>query len=104
MVDQFTRELKIQSFLNHPNIIKVYSFFDDEESVYILMECALGGNVKRELDKISLTSSSSSSSSGKNKMESYVSNYFYQICSGIGYLHKLTIIHRDLKIENTIIH
>jgi serine/threonine protein kinase len=26
---QFTRELKIQSFLDHPNIIKTYGYFAD---------------------------------------------------------------------------
>ena len=26
---QFIRELKIQSFLDHPNIIKVYGYFHD---------------------------------------------------------------------------
>lgn len=29
MVEQFSRELKIQSFLNHPNIVKVFGYFDD---------------------------------------------------------------------------
>jgi len=26
---QFIRELKIQSFLDHPNIVKVYGYFHD---------------------------------------------------------------------------
>lgn len=34
---QFIRELKIQSFLDHPNIIKVYGCFSDEEHFYIIM-------------------------------------------------------------------
>jgi serine/threonine protein kinase len=29
LLTQFIRELKIQSFLDHPNIIKTYGFFAD---------------------------------------------------------------------------
>ena len=38
LLDQFIRELKIQSFLNHPNIISLYGFFQDETHFYTLME------------------------------------------------------------------
>jgi serine/threonine protein kinase len=37
MVEQLTRELKIQMFVNNPNIIKVYGFFDDTINFYIIM-------------------------------------------------------------------
>lgn len=29
LLDQFIRELRIQSFLDHPNIISMYGFFHD---------------------------------------------------------------------------
>jgi len=29
ITEQFIRELKIQMYLNHPNIIKMYGYFDD---------------------------------------------------------------------------
>ena len=41
MVEQFTREIKTQCFFNHPNIIKVYGYFDDLLHLYIIMESAL---------------------------------------------------------------
>jgi aurora kinase len=34
---QFIRELKIQSFLDHPNIIKTYGYFVDEENFYTVL-------------------------------------------------------------------
>jgi aurora kinase len=34
---QFIRELKIQTFLDHPNIIKTYAFFADEEFFYTVL-------------------------------------------------------------------
>ena len=37
MLDQFIQEIKIQLFLDHPNIVKLYSFFDDSLYFYIVM-------------------------------------------------------------------
>lgn len=37
ILEQFIRELKIQAFLNHPNIIDVYGFFHDETHFYTLL-------------------------------------------------------------------
>ena len=45
MIDQFITEIKIQMFLDHPNIVKLYGFFDDETSFYIIMECMVGWNI-----------------------------------------------------------
>lgn len=38
LLEQFIRELKIQTFLNHPNIISLYGLFQDETHFYALME------------------------------------------------------------------
>lgn len=38
MIDQFILELKIQSFFNHRNILKIYGFFDDKDSIYLILE------------------------------------------------------------------
>ncbi len=40
MINQFTRELKIHYRLDHPNIIKLYTHFDDEYHIFLLMEYA----------------------------------------------------------------
>ena len=45
ILEQFTRELKIQAFLNHPNIIDLYGFFDDEVYFYTLMELGCDGQL-----------------------------------------------------------
>jgi serine/threonine protein kinase len=51
MMEQLVRELKIQMFVNHPNVIKVYGFFDDLLHFYIIMECALDGHLSDFLSK-----------------------------------------------------
>ena len=37
-LEQLIREIKIQTFLNHVNIIKLYSVFHDRFNVYLLLE------------------------------------------------------------------
>jgi len=37
VINQITREIKIQAFLNHPNLIKLYDFFSDEENIYLVL-------------------------------------------------------------------
>lgn len=37
------REVKVQAFLDHPNLIRLYDFFADEENFYLLLEVACDG-------------------------------------------------------------
>lgn len=47
MIGQLAQEIKIQTFLSHPNLLKMYGFFSDHENVYLVLEDALGGNLFR---------------------------------------------------------
>lgn len=48
-MDQFIRELKIQIYLNHPHIIKMYGYFDDETHIYIVLEVGTGGQLFHQM-------------------------------------------------------
>lgn len=37
IIDQLIKETKIQTFLSHSHIVKLYSVFADDENVYLLM-------------------------------------------------------------------
>ena len=45
MLDQFINEIKIQMFLEHTNVVKLYGFFDDPLNFYIIMEYMERGNL-----------------------------------------------------------
>ncbi len=45
MIDQFILELKLQSFLNHENILSLYTHFDDKTSIYLVLEYMEGGTL-----------------------------------------------------------
>lgn len=45
MLEQFINEIKIQMYLDHPNIVKLYGFFDDATHFFIIMEYMEGGSL-----------------------------------------------------------
>ncbi len=45
------REIKIHSYVDHPNIIKLYGFFHDEQNIYLILEYAPEGEVYKELKR-----------------------------------------------------
>ncbi len=49
-IEQFIREMKIQLYLNNPNIVKMYGYFDDLSFIYILLEVALEGTLYKFLE------------------------------------------------------
>ena len=82
---QFLRELKIQSFLDHPNIIKVYGYFSDEEHFYIILELGCDGQL---FDVIS---------GGQTLSEETTSFIIGNLLDAVGLMHKHKILHRDIK-------
>lgn len=38
MMKQFIMEIKLQLYLNHPNVLKLYGTFDDKENIYLILE------------------------------------------------------------------
>lgn len=45
MINQIIREIKIQMYLNHPNLIKLYGYFSDDYNIYLLMELGCDGQL-----------------------------------------------------------
>ena len=48
---QLKREIELQSHLKHPHILRLYSFFQDETRIYIILEYATGGELYKYLKK-----------------------------------------------------
>ena len=97
------RETRIQKRLNHPNILKLYQYFEDKETVYLVLEYAPKGSLADYLRKSYKDPKTSCIHSQRflNEKEAFV--YFIQTCLGLDYLHKNGIIHRDLKPENLLL-
>jgi serine/threonine protein kinase len=52
------------------------------------------GNLRQELNKRQY----------RRLSEPTVRNFFWQICDGVEYLHRNLVVHRDLKLENLLVH
>ena len=91
MMTQFVRELKIQSFLDHPNIIKVYGYFTDADNFYTVMEVGCDGQL---FDVIS---------SGQTLTEESTSFIIGNLMDAVDLMHRHKILHRDIKPENIVL-
>ncbi len=93
-VEGFKNELNILIKLDHPNIIKLYEVYENDEFFYLIMELCLGGEL---FDRII-----SNIENGKPFTEEEGAIIFRQMMSAINYCHKNNIVHRDLKPENLL--
>ena len=51
MIDQFILELKLQTYLNHQNVLSLYYHFDDSINIYLVLEYMEGGTLFTHLKK-----------------------------------------------------
>ncbi|CAG9323811.1 unnamed protein product [Blepharisma stoltei] len=85
------KEINILKTLDHPNIVRIYEYFEDSKRLYIIMEFCKGGELFDEIIKRQTFS------------ENHAAQIMYQLLSAVAYLHNLNIIHRDLKPENILL-
>ena len=85
------REIKILSQLSHPNIVRLHEMVETDRYIGIILEYASGG----ELFDYILTH--------RYLKDNAARKLFAQLVSGVGYLHKKGIVHRDLKLENLLL-
>jgi serine/threonine-protein kinase len=88
LVERFKREARNAAGLNHPNIITIYDFVEEEGHLYMVMELLEGQDLK-ELIK-----------SGSPVTMDQILSIMEQIADGLGFAHSRGIIHRDLKPAN----
>lgn len=88
---QLRREIEIQSHLRHPNILRLYGYFYDNDRVYLILEYAPKGELYKQLTSCKFFS------------EKRTATYITQIASALMYCHSKKVIHRDIKPENILI-
>lgn len=90
-MDMLKNEIAILKDMDHPNIVKMYEFLEDEKRIYIVTEICKGGELFDEI---------LSRSKFDEKDAAVVMR---QLLSAINYCHKKNIVHRDLKPENMLL-
>ena len=84
-------EIRIQSRLEHDHVAKLLDCFESESHVFIILEYFGSGDLEVRLHE-----------HGPFPEEA-ARRILAQLCSGIGYLHKNHILHRDLKLANVLL-
>lgn len=90
-VGKVYREINILRELEHPNIVRLHEMVETDDTIGIILEYASGGEL---FDYIL---------HHRYLKDPSARRLFAQLISGVGYLHKKGIIHRDLKLENLLL-
>ncbi|KXJ96117.1 hypothetical protein Micbo1qcDRAFT_31051 [Microdochium bolleyi] len=85
------REIAILRDISHPNIVRLHEMSETERHIGIVLEYASGGEL---FDYIL---------NHRYLKDNPARRLFAQLVSGVGYLHKKGIVHRDLKLENLLL-
>ena len=88
---QFIRELKIQTFLDHPNIIKNYGWFSDQDNFYTIMELGCDGELYDVMGQ------------GECLSEESTAYIIGSLLQAVNSMHRHKILHRDIKPENIVL-
>lgn len=92
MVNRVLQEVSIHSRLKHPSILELYTFFEDIDYVYLVLQLAQNGELQRYLRE-----------QKKIMNELEAANVLKQVVDGLLYLHSHRIVHRDISLSNLLL-
>ena len=91
----FRREIEVMYKIHHPNVVKLYGHFEDNNYCYFIMEYISKGNVYGLIPQ----------DKKKRLNTQVVASLMKDVISAVYYLHNMKpiIIHRDIKPENVLL-
>ena len=92
MKQKFLDEARLLASLNHPGIVKVYYFFEENNTAYMVMEYLRGKSLAKLVEE-----------RGGALSEQEAVGYILKVCEALDVVHKAGYLHRDIKPENIIV-
>ena len=89
--EKLKKEAAILSRLRHPNIVSVLDIFEENNTVFMVMEYVSGGSLKDIIRK-----------NGKLD-EATTLRYASQLCDAVAEIHRNNVLHLDIKPGNILI-
>lgn len=88
----FRHEIESLKLCQHPNVIGFHELFEDTKNLFIVMEYLKGGDLMTFMEK------------NKFKINEHrVAEIIASVAKALIYLHKMGIIHRDVKPDNILL-
>ncbi|MGO8796354.1 MAG: protein kinase domain-containing protein [Candidatus Sulfotelmatobacter sp.] len=91
LLARFDREARSMGSLQHPNIVTIHEFGDQDGSPYLVMEYLVGMSLETAI------------SSGRPLSLVEKLSICINVCEGLNYAHDRGIIHRDIKPANVML-
>ncbi|CAK8985372.1 unnamed protein product [Durusdinium trenchii] len=85
-------EIFISKKVDHPNVVKLYEIFEDNENLYLVLELCSAGHLFAYIR------------AQRSPLKDHQSVVIMrQVLQGVNYLHSCHIVHRDLKPQNILV-
>jgi len=87
-------EIQNMAMMDHPNVIKVYEYFEEGEKVLQILELCQGGELQDRIDEVFRKRSKPRYS------EEFMCDVMKQVLRALAFMHSQRYMHKDLKPQN----